>query len=806
MCRKIALLVCVIALGLARTAESATWYVGNFNGSTPSDDLDCGAGKGASPAAHPCASLAYWTGTRRNVLQAGDVVRLTGTFGPLNDRNHCIVPRPNVTYEGRTTADAPAAGFDDAVVDAASTPNDAPCHGGAINCRSDAYCAGFGGFTLRYLTLANAPGVNGEGNQLIPASTVSSDLVIDHVRFTHSASNGLLIGSGASNEDDPCDGVRNVRNITIADSQFDQNTLHDSQAGLWLTCTDGGSLLRSSAFDNRGDGTTQAECMEDDDQPGCEGHRGYQFGGWINGLMADCVAHDNGYYNVNFSGNSDAAQCDALTHDIIVERLVTYDPGSSDLSYSHCNYNITVQNSFAWGHGTAINQYSCAHDLHFYNNTFWTDRGMLLFTNCRACDFRNNIFRCNSASECLYVDRATRNPLTTWEHNVVVNAGSGVALKVSDSNGECVGTPGGSCDCPGTTLAVCPNSDPQSPGCPSPWKDNLSPTFGNSDLDAFQLDAMFGAETGVGDTWGFTPAVVDPSTPEVGALHLAPTDTVARNTGTEIEAALFGPAIDADGDARPQEGSWDIGADEVAPTDTPTSAPSGTPIATLTPAASTPPTVTPTPAASDTPIVTSSPASGTPIASPTQLPTATATPFGCAPMPESGCRRPTVAGKSEILFVNAPRAAHDLLHWVWRKGAATSKTDFGSPATTTSYVICVYQRVNAAASLISSTIVPPAGSCGGHPCWKSTRHGFTFASRNRFPGGKLAVALHEGGNGAATITFHAQGSTVAMPALPMPSDAAVVVQITNGLGVCWESDHAAPALKNDEKRFHDRSD
>src|SRR5205823_2593705 len=117
-----------------------------------------------------------------------------------------------------TAADTPSTGFDDAIVDAATTPSVAPCHGGAINCRSDGYCPGFSDFTLRHLTLANAPGVNGEGNQLIPQSTVSSGLFIDNVRFTHSASNGLLIGSGASNEDNPCDGLRNVKNVTIVDS------------------------------------------------------------------------------------------------------------------------------------------------------------------------------------------------------------------------------------------------------------------------------------------------------------------------------------------------------------------------------------------------------------------------------------------------------------------------------------------------------------------------------------------------------------------------------------------------------------
>src|SRR6185295_82444 len=112
--------------------------------------------------------------------------------------------------------------------------------------------------------------------------------------------------------------------------------------------------------------------------------------------------------------------------------------------------------------------------------------------------------------------------------------------------------PGGACDCPGRDFAICPNSDPQSPGCPAPWKDDLSPTFANGALAAFQADAMFGAETADGDVWGLEPAVVNAALPDPANLHLSPADVVARDAGLTLDPSVFDPPADIDGDPRPQ--------------------------------------------------------------------------------------------------------------------------------------------------------------------------------------------------------------------------------------------------------------
>ena len=63
----------------ASPAWAAVYYVGSFAGSAPSDDPSCGTGKGGSGQPHPCASLAYWTQSRRASLHSGDAVRFAAS-------------------------------------------------------------------------------------------------------------------------------------------------------------------------------------------------------------------------------------------------------------------------------------------------------------------------------------------------------------------------------------------------------------------------------------------------------------------------------------------------------------------------------------------------------------------------------------------------------------------------------------------------------------------------------------------------------------------------------------------------------
>jgi hypothetical protein len=265
--------------------------------------------------------------------------------------------------------------------------------------------------------------------------------------------------------------------------------------------------------------------------------------------------------------------------------------------------------------------------------------------------------------------------------------------------------------------------------------------------------------------------LVDASTPNAANLHLSATDIVARDAGTSIDETAFGPPIDADQDTRPAGSAWDIGADEIA----------ASPTATTT-------------------------VSTTAVETPGQLPTATPSPptTACPPVPEQDCRVSITPRKSEVALGNSLKSARDVMRWAWRKGVATTKTEFGSPTTTTSYALCMYHDGGGTQSLRLSASVPPAGVCGARACWRSTRHGFTFAAREPIPGGITSIKLKEGTTGRAAVTLSARGSTLAMPPLPFPADATVVVQLKSSTGVCWQTEHSPPAVKNDAKRFRDR--
>jgi len=541
---------------LACAADAAVYYVGAFTGATPTDDAQCGTGVGRAPAPHPCATLAYWTQNRRSVLTRGDVVRLTGTLGPSSNANHCILAAPGVTYEGRTAADAASTSYADAIIDASSTPDAFPCFAGGIRCVG----CDLGNFTLRNLTITQARGTNGSGNILNPGATTASGLGISRVRFTANGSTGLIVGATDLSEDNPCQGHRNLQGLTVADSQFDGN----AGSGLWIGCVDGASIQRVSAFDNRAPGRTYADCAASGGSlSGCDDYDGIHVGGLVNATIADVSVYRNGEDGIDVSGNG-ATRCDAAVHEVVIDRAVVYDSPKNNISINHCNYHITVRNSFVWGGGKGLECYECAHDAQIYDNTFWMNAGLVLrfWENCRRFDVRNNIFRGQGSDTAIVSDSASMTREQTWNNNLVINDGSGFAFDRNDGAG-CQANATYGVACPG-----CPAGDPQSPcrsgdPCPSPHAPSDLPYDDTSSngLVKFKKACASGVLfSGCDrDVWGVHPALRNATAPTAANLHLAPGDTVAVGGGVTLSPAF----PDYDGDARPQGTRWDIGADEL---------------------------------------------------------------------------------------------------------------------------------------------------------------------------------------------------------------------------------------------------
>lgn len=148
------------------------------------------------------------------------------------------------------------------------------------------------------------------------------------------------------------------------------------------------------------------------------------------------------------------------------------------------------------------------------------------------------------------------------------------------------------------------------------------------------------------------------------------------------------------------------------------------------------------------------------------------------PPPLEGCRQ----AEKQLLKIKA----EGKVKWKWKKGAATSKSDFGDPTTDTDYRVCLYDGVGGDQS-------PPA--CADIPAgngWKEKKKGFKFKSKSGVDG-ITSIQLKEGEQGKAKIQVKGEGGA----ALPLTPTA--VLQISNSEGQCWES-RFSQFKKNDEKK------
>ena len=201
--------------------------------------------------------------------------------------------------------------------------------------------------------------------------------------------------------------------------------------------------------------------------------------------------------------------------------------------------------------------------------------------------------------------------------------------------------------------------------------------------------------------------------------------------------------------------------------------------------------VTATPAGpTATPTITVLPSGPTP----TITPTPTATP-ACAAVPVGGCRTPSVGQKAFLMLKDkAPDDAKDLLQWKWIKGSSTAKADFGTPLTSTSYQLCIY---NGAPIRILDATIPAGGVCGASnpkPCWKDKTHGFDYKDKDLTPDGIEQLKLKEGASGKAQIILKGKGLLLDDPAIPVTLP--VTVQLRNNTSsICWEAVYSTP-LKN----------
>jgi WD40-like Beta Propeller Repeat len=173
----------------------------------------------------------------------------------------------------------------------------------------------------------------------------------------------------------------------------------------------------------------------------------------------------------------------------------------------------------------------------------------------------------------------------------------------------------------------------------------------------------------------------------------------------------------------------------------------------------------------------------------------------CPPAPRTGCRQGTRAGVGRLALRDMERDRSDRLQWDWRRGAATTKADFGDPLATESYDFCLYD----AKGLMTAAHAEAGALCDGRPCWLKGTNGFRSRKAPQTPDGTLTIRLTAGEDGKARIQVKGRGTFLGLPDLTALTSP-LTAQLTNTGGICWESTYSAPFLMQEAGAFRDRAD
>jgi hypothetical protein len=165
----------------------------------------------------------------------------------------------------------------------------------------------------------------------------------------------------------------------------------------------------------------------------------------------------------------------------------------------------------------------------------------------------------------------------------------------------------------------------------------------------------------------------------------------------------------------------------------------------------------------------------------------------CRFVPIGGCR---TAGNSSLLIRDRASADGDQLTWRLRSVQATDALDLGDPLATTEYGLCVYD--GATNALLLSADVPASPSK-----WRPLSDGMRYKDRDATEDGISRIIVRTSTRDRARVIVDAEGSNLALPALPL--QVPLKVQLVNSVGRCWEADYqAADVIDNSSERFKAR--
>lgn len=173
---------------------------------------------------------------------------------------------------------------------------------------------------------------------------------------------------------------------------------------------------------------------------------------------------------------------------------------------------------------------------------------------------------------------------------------------------------------------------------------------------------------------------------------------------------------------------------------------------------------------------------------------------------EAGCVVPDIvypcqgapSGRSALrLRRDGADPARDSLLWKWRSQTPVELDEFGAPHVSTDLSMCVYDGD----SLVLSSTIPAAATCGDDPCWDVRESKASMSDRDGTFEGITSVKIREGAKGR--ITMKGRGAGLSLP--PLGLDLPVTARLRRNDGTpCWEAVYEA-APGNTDTRFKARS-
>lgn len=159
-----------------------------------------------------------------------------------------------------------------------------------------------------------------------------------------------------------------------------------------------------------------------------------------------------------------------------------------------------------------------------------------------------------------------------------------------------------------------------------------------------------------------------------------------------------------------------------------------------------------------------------------------------APAEAASCAQPSGPGDARLLLRNPAGADGDRLRWKL-KLPAVPVADFGNPATSDDYALCVYgDEVPASPTLLLQADLQGGATCGGEPCWSesvaATTGTFRYSDRSAGSGGVTMLRMQTSASRAKVIL---KGKGTALGVDDAGWQAPLRVQLRNSAAKCWES-------------------